>query len=138
MQIDIVAALLVTCLGFAFSFLYYSPFLAGAEWVKAIWMDEPIRKSIQADRNKISKILFISFIVNFLSFLGISYILHLIPTLDWEIVTLLSIIIWFIVSGVGLVQSLLQQKNVYTHIVSTIDDFIRIALGTSILFIMMS
>gem|GEM_PF-4462835 len=100
-------------------------------------MDEPMRKKLQKNKKRITTVFGITFLVNLLSFMGISYILHLTPYLNWEVVVSLSIILWFIISGVGLIQSLFQHRNVHTHILSTVDDAVRIVVGTSILYIMM-
>lgn len=136
-MVDIFWALLVTLLGFWFSFLYYSPFLAGPEWIKAVWMDEPMDKKSDKHKKKMQKIFSITFLVNFISFMWISYILYLMNPIWYDEVFSFSVIIWFIVSWVGLIQSLFQNKNVYAHVLSTIDDAVRIIVGTSILYIMM-
>lgn len=136
-MVDIFGALLVTFLGFWFSFLYYSPFLAGNEWIKAVWMDEPMDKGTEKHKKKMQKIFSITFLVNFLSFIGISYILYLMNPIGYDEVLSFSVIVWFIASWVGLIQSLFQDKNVYAHVLSTIDDAVRIIGGTSILYILM-
>lgn len=136
-MVDIFGALLVTMLWFWFSFLYYSPFLAGAEWVKAVGMDEPMDKWSEKHKKRMQKIFSITFLVNFISFLGLSYILYLMNPIGYDEVFVFSAIVWFIVSWVGLIQSLFQDKNVYAHVLSTIDDAVRIIGGTSILYILM-
>lgn len=136
-MVDIFGALLVTFLGFWFSFLYYSPFLAGSEWLKAVGMDEPMDKWTEKHKKRMQKIFSITFLVNFLSFLGISYILYLMNPIGYDEVLSFSVIVWFICSWVGLIQSLFQNKNVYAHVLSTIDDAVRIIGGTSILYILM-
>jgi hypothetical protein len=136
-MIDFSWAFIATIVCFLFSFFYYSPFLAGAEWMKAIGMDDPLSQKIQNSRKWKGKILFINFVVNLLSFLGLSYIFHLIPDLNWENLIVLSVIFWFMVSGVDFIQALFQQKNVFSHFLATIDDFMRIILWGVILFLMM-
>lgn len=136
-MIDFSWAFIATIASFLFSFFYYSPFLAGIEWMKAVGMDDPLSQKIQNSRKWKLKVLFINFLVNLTSFVGLSYIFSLVPNFDWEKLVLLSVILWFMVSGVDFIQAMFQQKNVFSHFLATIDDLVRIFLWGIILFLMM-
>jgi hypothetical protein len=67
-------------------------------------------------------------LVNFISFIGLSYIFSLVSNFDWEKLFIISIILRFMVSGVDFIQAMFQQKNVFSHFLATIDDLVRIFL----------
>jgi len=136
-MIDIFGAFVASIATFIFSFWYYTPFFMGSEWMKAVGMDDPLNKKIERAKKGKLQIFFINFLVNLLTFLGISYIFFLVPDLWWDSVIIFVVIFWFIASGVDFIQALFQEENVFTHLLSSIDDFVRLLLGGSILFLMM-